>query len=146
MTVAGLILSFFNSIRVCTLYSLCSGSTCSVTIHALAMLSASYAGTLQNACGAVLKDWKYDSEGTRQTMAQKFQDIFDGRKSYDWQLDAAEALVLGLDCVVVAGTGAGKTIPFVLPLFVHDSKDKLVLVISPLNALETDQVSHCPQF
>jgi len=79
-------------------------------------------------------------------MARKFQDVFDGRKPYDWQLDAAEALVLGLDCVVVAGTGAGKTIPFVLPLFVHDSKDKLVLVISPLNALETDQVSHCPQF
>ena len=74
-------------------------------------------------------------------MSQKLQDVFDGRVPYDWQLDAAEALILGLDCVVIARTGAGKTIPFVLPLFVQDSLDKLVLIISPLNALETDQVS-----
>jgi ATP-dependent helicase YprA (DUF1998 family) len=77
-------------------------------------------------------------------MSRKLQDVFNGRIPYEWQLDAAEALILGLDCVVVAGTGAGKTIPFVLPLFVQDSRDKLVLIISPLNALETDQarVSH----
>jgi ATP-dependent helicase YprA (DUF1998 family) len=97
--------------------------------------------TLSNARATALKDRNYNSEGTRQTMSQKLQDAFDGRIPYDWQLDAAEALVLGLDCVVIAGTGAGKTIPFVLPLFVQDSRDKLVLIISPLNALETDQVS-----
>lgn len=50
------------------------------------------------------------------------QDIFSWRTPYDWQLDAAEALILGFDCVVVAGTGAGKTIPFTLPLFVRDSR------------------------
>ena len=49
-------------------------------------------------------------------------------------------MILGLDCVVFAGTGARKTIPFVLPLFVHDSQDKLVIIISSLNALETEQV------
>ena len=72
-------------------------------------------------------------------MSQKLRDVFDGRIPYDWQLDAAESLILGLDCVI-AGTGAGKTIPFVLPLFAQDSRDKLVLIISPLNALKTDQV------
>jgi ATP-dependent helicase YprA (DUF1998 family) len=105
------------------------------------MLSASRASTtLKIARDAALKDRNYDSDWTRQTMSSKLQDVFDGRTPYDWQLDAAEALVLGLDCVVVAGTGAGKTIPFALPLFVQDSRDKLVLIISPLNALETDQV------
>ena len=105
------------------------------------MLSISRAsGTLKSACEAALKDQNYDSDGTRQTMSRRLQDVFNGRLPYDWQLDAAEALILGLDCIVVAGTGAGKTIPFALPLFVHDSQDKLVLIISPLNALEMDQV------
>jgi ATP-dependent helicase YprA (DUF1998 family) len=97
-------------------------------------------GTLKNARDAALKDWNYDSEGTRQTMSRTFQGVFNGKMPYDWQLDAAEALILGLDCVVVAGTGAGKTIPFVLPLFAQGSQDKLVIIISPLNALKTDQV------
>jgi superfamily II DNA helicase RecQ len=73
-------------------------------------------------------------------MAQKLQEVFGERSPYHWQLDAAEALILGLDCVVVAGTGARTTIPFALPLHVQDSPTKLVLVISPLNTLETDQV------
>ena len=96
--------------------------------------------TLKNAREAALKDRNYDSEGTRQTMSQKLKDVFNGRSPYDWQLDAAESLILGLDCVVVAGTGAGKTIPFMLPLLLHDSRNKVVLIISPLNALEMDQV------
>jgi superfamily II DNA helicase RecQ len=99
------------------------------------------AHTLKNARNAALKDQRYDSEQTRQTMSWKLQDVFDRRTPYDWQLNAAEAVLLGLDCVVIAGTGSGKTIPFVLPLFAQDSQDKLVLIISPLNALETDQVS-----
>ena len=104
-------------------------------------LSSNASGMLQVARDAALKDRNYDSEITRRTMAQKLRDIFDGRSPYNWQLDTAEALILGLDCVVVAGTGAGKTIPFVLPLLAQDSQDKLVLIISPLNALETDQVA-----
>ena len=96
--------------------------------------------TLKNACEAVLKDWEYDSEGTHQTMSRKLQDVFDRKTPYSWQLDTAKAIILGLDCVVFARTGARKTIPFMLPLFVHDSWDKLVIIISSLNALETEQV------
>ncbi len=105
------------------------------------MLSASDA--LQNAHDAALKENNYDSDGTHQAMSQKLQEIFDGRSPYDWQLDTAEAIILGLNCVVVARTGAGKTIPFVLPLLVQDTPDKLVLIISLLNALEPNQV-RCP--
>ncbi|KAJ3766134.1 hypothetical protein FB446DRAFT_654236, partial [Lentinula raphanica] len=53
------------------------------------------------------------------------------------QLDTAEALLLGLDCSVIAGTGAGKTMPFVMPLLIEPTKH--VIIISPLNALEEDQ-------
>ncbi|KAJ7506438.1 hypothetical protein B0H11DRAFT_1707242, partial [Mycena galericulata] len=38
---------------------------------------------------------------------------------YDWQIEVAEALILGLDAVVIAGTGAGKTIPFMMPLLLY---------------------------
>ena len=57
---------------------------------------------------------------------------------YPWQVDVAEALLLGVDCTVIAGTGAGKTMPFVMPLFVET--EKIMVIISPLNALEEDQV------
>jgi ATP-dependent helicase YprA (DUF1998 family) len=72
-------------------------------------------------------------------MTQKLQEVFGGTGPYHWQLDTAEAPILELDYVVVAGTGAGKTIPFAPPLLVQGSPDKLDLVISPMNTLETDQ-------
>lgn len=61
-----------------------------------------------------------------------------GHRPYDWQLDAVEALRLGLDTVAIAPTGAGKTLPIAMLAFEAGRK---VLVVSPLNALERDQVS-----
>ena len=58
--------------------------------------------------------------------------------AYEWQLDVGEALKLGLDCSVIAETGAGKTISFILPLLVE--KKMAVIIISPLSALEEDEV------
>jgi ATP-dependent helicase YprA (DUF1998 family) len=58
----------------------------------------------------------------------------------EWQLDVAEALLLGIDTVVIAGTGSGKTIPFMLLLVLNP--EKMVLIISPLKVLQCDQV--CP--
>jgi len=49
-----------------------------------------------------------------------------------------EAILLGLDTVVIAGTGAGKTMPFVMPLLLD--KKKKAIVISPLKILQADQV------
>lgn len=54
------------------------------------------------------------------------------------QLDLAECLLLGLDCTAVARTGWGKTIIFALPLFIR--KNKIHIIITPLNALGKDQV------
>ncbi|KAI0359013.1 P-loop containing nucleoside triphosphate hydrolase protein [Trametes cingulata] len=72
-------------------------------------------------------------------MAEEFSRRANGQQPFAWQLDAAEAIVLGLDCVVVAGTGAGKTIPYILPLFLPEFRDKLMVIISPLKSLQQDQ-------
>ncbi|KEP45708.1 DEAD/DEAH-box helicase [Rhizoctonia solani 123E] len=58
-------------------------------------------------------------------------------KPYDWQLDAALASHLGLDVLVIAGTGFGKTWSFVLNCL--DNPKLLVYIISPLNALANQQ-------
>jgi ATP-dependent helicase YprA (DUF1998 family) len=58
---------------------------------------------------------------------------------YPWQLDSAEAFLLGLDCTVIAGTGSGKSLPFIMPSMIFP--EKILVVISSLNSLESDQVS-----
>ncbi|KAI0283766.1 P-loop containing nucleoside triphosphate hydrolase protein [Russula brevipes] len=94
---------------------------------------------LQEARLSALEDRSYDSDATHNTMDQGLKQVFDGRSPYPWQLDVAEAIMLGLDCIVIAGTGAGKTIPFVLPFLGGHCLDKILIVTSPLNVLEFDQ-------
>ncbi|KAF8446420.1 P-loop containing nucleoside triphosphate hydrolase protein [Boletus edulis BED1] len=78
----------------------------------------------------------YCSKTTRDTLSAICEARM-GRKPYPWQLDCAEAFILGIDCIVLAGTGYGKTLPFTIPSFLLP--DKITIVISPLNALEEDQ-------
>lgn len=61
---------------------------------------------------------------------------------YDYQRDCSEAAALGLDVVLQAPTGGGKTLIFALPLFLEENKKKTAIVISPLNELEQDQVRY----
>ncbi|KAF8119134.1 P-loop containing nucleoside triphosphate hydrolase protein, partial [Boletus edulis] len=81
----------------------------------------------------------YQSESTCQVLSKACFECCN-QVPYEWQLDAAEAFLLGLNCTVLAGTGSGKSLPFVMPAMVQDS---IIVVISPLNALEDDQVSRC---
>ena len=87
---------------------------------------------------------KYNSFEARKTMTEECNAHSGGVITpFPWQLDVAESLLLGMNCELIAPTGVGKTIPFVLPHFV--SSNKVTLIISPLNALEVDQVClrHC---
>jgi ATP-dependent helicase YprA (DUF1998 family) len=93
---------------------------------------------LQRAREEALKMRGYQSAATRVKLHEEFTKRNNGLVAYDWQIDVSEALLLGLDCSVIAGTGAGKTMPFVMPLFVESNK--IIIIISPLNALEEDQV------
>jgi superfamily II DNA/RNA helicase len=82
----------------------------------------------------------YDSQGTRRTLSSSVTALCPTITPYDWQIDLAEALALGLDATVIADTGSGKTLPWVMPLLLDENHDKICLVISPLGELEADQV------
>jgi superfamily II DNA/RNA helicase len=101
----------------------------------------SFPNVLKNARELASMTDNYSSQLTRQAIAKRCEEAFNGNKPYDWQIDVTEALLLGLDCVAIAGTGAGKTMPFGLPLLMDESRNKMVIVISPLNDLEAEQVS-----
>ncbi|KAJ7320972.1 P-loop containing nucleoside triphosphate hydrolase protein [Mycena albidolilacea] len=94
---------------------------------------------LQKARTDAFKDRGYQSAPTRAKLRNEFLERNNGMIAHEWQIDMGEALLLGLDCSWIAGTGAGKTMPFVMPLFVES--DKIIIIISPLNALEVDQAS-----
>ncbi|KAJ7841735.1 hypothetical protein B0H14DRAFT_3693692 [Mycena olivaceomarginata] len=94
---------------------------------------------LQKARTDAFKDRGYQSAPTRAKLRNEFLERNNGMVAHEWQIDMGEALLLGLDCSLIAGTGAGKTMPFVMPLFMES--DKIIIIISPLNALEVDQAS-----
>ena len=96
---------------------------------------------LEAARTAAVQAQGYNSKATRQAINDQFKRVFDGKDAFKWQLDTTEALLLGLDCVVIAGTGAGKTMPFAMPLLIEGTNSKMILIISPLNALQLEQVN-----
>lgn len=57
---------------------------------------------------------------------------------HDWQLRISRSTIRKRDVVCIAGTSRGKTLPFVMPCFADP--DAMVIIVSPLNALENDQV------
>lgn len=60
-----------------------------------------------------------------------------GLHPYSWQLDIGLKAHLGLDIMLIAGTGFGKTLAFILLCFVDPTL--IVWIISPLNALANQQ-------
>ncbi|KAF8989446.1 P-loop containing nucleoside triphosphate hydrolase protein [Cyathus striatus] len=80
----------------------------------------------------------HDSKTWRGNMFNEFLSKF-GKAPYDWQMDVAEALVLKVDTLCIAGTGAGKTIPFMMPLLLDPSSR--ALIISPLKILQEEQAA-----
>ncbi|KAJ6451972.1 hypothetical protein C8R45DRAFT_1113313 [Mycena sanguinolenta] len=94
---------------------------------------------LQAAHQKARRKTKYDSARTQRNLAHLFEENFK-KPPYKWQIDVSEALVLRLDAVVLAGTGAGKTIPFMMPLLLD--RKKFVLVISLLKILQEDQAKY----
>ena len=79
----------------------------------------------------------YDSLEDQALMGKKFEEGF-GAPARSWQLDVGEAVCLELDTILIAGTGEGKTIPYMLPLL-RNKKHK-ALILSPLKVLQEDQV------
>ena len=82
----------------------------------------------------------YDSYATREALTNAVRAVFNN-SPHNFQLDVAEALTLGLDTTVVAGTGSGKTLPWAMLLLLAENKERSCLVVSPLKALQVDHVS-----
>ena len=82
----------------------------------------------------------YSAEETREVFRVAVKATFNGNEPRGFQLDVAEALALGLDSTVIAGTGSGKSLPWAIPLLLDENKDRMALVISPLKALQTEHV------
>ncbi|KAG9097366.1 hypothetical protein FS749_006462 [Ceratobasidium sp. UAMH 11750] len=61
-----------------------------------------------------------------------------GWAPHAWQVRLAVAVLQRRDVLCIAGTGFGKTVTFVMPLFVR--KKMIVWIISPLNYIEEEQV------
>jgi hypothetical protein len=72
----------------------------------------------------------------KEKLVQKAQEIA-GITPYDWQLEASLATHLGRDVFILAGTGFGKTLPFVMNCWLD--KSLIVWIVSPLNALANQQ-------
>ncbi|KAJ7574044.1 hypothetical protein C8J56DRAFT_763459, partial [Mycena floridula] len=58
---------------------------------------------------------QYNSAATRADLQQHFTAKL-GKPAHSWQIDVVEAIYLGLDCILAAGTGMGNTIPFTMVL------------------------------
>ena len=59
----------------------------------------------------------------------------------NWQVHVIRCIPQGYDSVLCAGTGCGKSLIFE-GLAILEGSGKLVIIISPLKALERDQVSY----
>jgi len=79
----------------------------------------------------------YDSATTRRRLTELFRKRFDGAEPRSWQLEVTEAILLGVNSLVIAGTGTGKTMPFMMPLMLDPKK---ALIISTLKIRQADQV------
>jgi superfamily II DNA/RNA helicase len=97
---------------------------------------------LERARQDAFKDFGYNTEATQRDLASQCEK-YCGYTPKEWQINISEALLLKINSVLIAGTGAGKTTPFVLPLMENferrSEQQSMLLLISPLKVLQTDQ-------
>jgi superfamily II DNA helicase RecQ len=62
-----------------------------------------------------------------------------GQVAFGWQIEIGAAALCGEDVIVDVGTGCGKSLPFSIPLILHETD--IALRVTPLTALMIDQVS-----
>ena len=61
----------------------------------------------------------HNSLATRHTLSIAVTTLYPAITPYDWQVNLAEGLILGLDATVIAGTGSGKPPPWAMPLLLE---------------------------
>ncbi|KAI0087264.1 P-loop containing nucleoside triphosphate hydrolase protein, partial [Irpex rosettiformis] len=89
---------------------------------------------------------KYSSLVTRLRMQSEMSRVGGGMKPRFYQEDCAEAFLLGVNTGLICATGSGKTEAFVLPLFADPEQKSKIIIISPLNALQTDHAKRFTKY
>jgi len=62
-----------------------------------------------------------------------------GHVAFGWQMEIRAAALCGEDVIVDVGTGCGKSLPFSIPLVLHETD--VALRVTPFTALMIDLVS-----
>ncbi|KAI0690380.1 hypothetical protein BC835DRAFT_1528874 [Cytidiella melzeri] len=86
------------------------------------------------------KDRQYSWAKTCQFMQDEIKARTHGKILQYYQGDVREAFALGLDSALVSATGSGKTMAFAAALAADETRRSKILILSPLNELEKDQV------
>ena len=71
------------------------------------------------------KETGYNSQATRRALSALVPAACPTITLHDWQVVPAEALTLGLDATVIAGTGSGKTLHWAMPLLLEENRDRI---------------------
>ncbi|KAF8581627.1 hypothetical protein K439DRAFT_1636041, partial [Ramaria rubella] len=81
-------------------------------------------------------------------IAEQVQTLFGIKRVHDWQYKVCDVILARNDCLLSVPTDGGKTLSFYLLLLVHwapgenaTSKQKVVLIVSPLVELMKEQAS-----
>jgi ATP-dependent helicase YprA (DUF1998 family) len=74
--------------------------------------------------------------------------LYNISKLHDFQIDTAKGLMNGEKRILIAGTGAGKSIVWVLPALALQLKKQegMIIIISVTKAMQDDQVSFDSRF
>ncbi|KAJ7061084.1 hypothetical protein C8F01DRAFT_158262 [Mycena amicta] len=80
----------------------------------------------------------YTPETVDLSRLKKLSEDILGKTPFQWQLDAAVAILCGENLILDVGTGCGKSLCFVLPLLLDESD--IAISVMPLTALMLDQV------
>ncbi|KAF8575820.1 hypothetical protein K439DRAFT_1542604 [Ramaria rubella] len=82
-------------------------------------------------------------------ITERVQTLFGIKRVHDWQYKVCDAILALNNCLLSVPTSGGKTLSFYLPLLAHwapgenaTSKQKAVLIVSPLVELMKEQRSH----
>jgi hypothetical protein len=105
-----------------------------------ATLGDSFYAQLRQARTEATNNSGYSSEETRKSTLDEILARSGGKIPYAWQVDISEAVYLGLDDALMAGTGASKTWTFVEILLADKTSKSNIIVVSLLNELQKDQV------
>ncbi|KAJ6599850.1 hypothetical protein DFH09DRAFT_1303215 [Mycena vulgaris] len=80
---------------------------------------------------------KYKSEEiSLDLLMSRAREVF-AANPFNFQLQAAAAILKGEDVIIDVGTGCGKTLSFTLPLLLHPTD--ISMIVFPLSALMIDQ-------